>query len=86
MHLVPYLIHMALYVLNTTRSLPREDKNLNAFLDLPKEKWLENAYVAEGPLYYATLCLVIVSPKRWSSIRIKILQRLLLTAHIRSVS
>eukprot|EP00095_Tigriopus_kingsejongensis_P009320 maker-scaffold486_size158769-snap-gene-0.26 protein:Tk09320 transcript:maker-scaffold486_size158769-snap-gene-0.26-mRNA-1 annotation:"e3 ubiquitin-protein ligase ubr4" len=85
MHIVPYLIHMGLYVLNTTRGVAREEKHLNAFLDLPKEKWFENAYVAEGPLYYTTLCLMIVSPKRWSAIRIKILQRLLLTAHIRSI-
>ena len=28
MNLIPYLLHMALYVLNTTRSAPREEEKL----------------------------------------------------------
>ena len=86
MHLVPYLTHMALYVLNTTRSVPREDKNLKAFLDAPKEKWLEQCYVAEGPHYQAALAMLIPSPTRWKSVRVSLLQRLLLCAHARSIS
>jgi E3 ubiquitin-protein ligase UBR4 len=86
MHLIPYIAHMALYVLNTTRSVPREDKNLKAFLDAPKEKWLEQCYVAEGPHYQTALAMLILSPNRWKSVRVILLQRLLLCAHARSIS
>ena len=86
MHLVPYLTHMALYVLNTTRSVPREEQNLKAFLEAPKEKWLEQCYVAEGPHYQAALAMLILSPSRWKSVRVTLLQRLLLCAHARSIS
>ena len=86
MHLIPYLAHMALYVLNTTRSVPREDKNLKAFLDAPKEQWLEQCYVAEGPHYQTAMAMLILSPTQWKSIRVKLLQRLLLCAHVRSIS
>ena len=86
MHLIPYLAHMALYVLNTTRSVPREDKNLKAFLDAPKEKWLEQCYVADGPHYQTALAMLILSPIKWKSVRVTLLQRLLLCAHARSIS
>ena len=83
---VPYLIHMALYVLNTTRCVQREEKNLAAFLEAPAWKWVESAYHAEGPLYYTTLALLICSPQKWKEIRVKLLQRLMVTAHARAVS
>merc|ERR1712241_93754 len=86
MHLIPYIAHMALYVLNTTRSVPREDKNLTTFLEAPKEKWLEQCYVAEGPHYQAALAMLILSPARWRSVRVVLLQRLLLCAHARSIT
>ena len=86
MNLVPYLAHMALYVLNTTRAVPREEKNLLAFLEQPRERWLESCYVADGPFYYAVLAMLIFSPNRWKQNRVKILQRLLLAAHARAVS
>ena len=85
-HLVPYLAHMALYVLNTTRSVPREDKNLMTFLDAPKDKWLEQCYVTEGPHYQTALAMLILSPSRWKSVRVALLQRLLLCAHARSIT
>lgn len=84
--LLPYLMHMALYVLNTTRSTPKEERNLNAFLAQTKEKILESAYVVEGPFYYAVIALLTVSPKRWrQEIRVKLLQRLVLASHCREV-
>ena len=86
MHLIPYLAHMSLYVLNTTRSVPREDKNLTTFLDAPKDKWLEQSYVTEGPHYQTALAMLILSPSRWKSVRVLLLQRLLLCAHARSIS
>ena len=72
--------------MNTTRAITREEVNLNSVLDQPRERWLETCYVAEGPLYFAVLALNIASPTKWKAIRVKILQRLLLTAHARSVS
>jgi E3 ubiquitin-protein ligase UBR4 len=81
-----YQIHTALYVMNTTRAITREESNLNSFLEQPRERWLESCYVAEGPLYYAVVALNIAPPAKWKTIRVKILQRLLLTAHARSVS
>ena len=72
--------------MNTTRAISREDANLNAFLEQPRERWLEGCYVAEGPLYFAVLALLIAPPARWRTIRVKILRRLLLTAHARAVS
>ena len=86
MNLVPYLIHMALYVLNTTRAVTREEKNLAAFLEMPKERWLENCYVSDGPLYYAAMALLIFAPAKWKRVRVAFLQRLLLMAHVRAVS
>ncbi|UYV64027.1 UBR4, partial [Cordylochernes scorpioides] len=44
MNLVPYLMHMALYVLNTARCASREEKNVKNFLELPPEKWVENCF------------------------------------------
>ena len=85
-HLVPYLAHMALYVLNTTRSVPREDKNLMTFLDATKDKWLEQCYITEGPHYQTALAMLILSPSRWKSVRVALLQRLLLCAHARSIT
>ena len=83
---VPYLMHMALYVLNTTRGVQREEKNLASFLEAPTWKWLSSAYQADGPLYYTTLALLICPPKKWQEIRVKLLQRLLVAAHVRAVS
>jgi len=72
--------------MNTTRAIAREDANLNTFLEHPRERWLESCFVAEGPLYYAVLALHITPPSKWKTVRVKILQRLLLTAHARAVS
>ena len=85
MNLVPYLLHMALYVLNTTRSAPREGTAFQAFLDQPPDKWVGSCYAHDGPLYWCVMAMLVASPKRWRSVRVKMLQRLLLLAHVRSV-
>ena len=85
MNLVPYLIHMALYVLNTTRGAVREEKNVTGFLDLPKERWIESCYGADGPLFNAALALLVFNPGRWRRHRVTFLQRLLLLARVRAV-
>ncbi|KAL0119215.1 hypothetical protein PUN28_009656 [Cardiocondyla obscurior] len=87
MHIVPYLIHMALYVVNTTRSAAREDKALMTYLEVPPgSAWLDNCYEAEGPLYQCTLSLLLFTPTRWKSYRLTHLNRLLVLAHQRYVS
>ncbi len=85
MHLFPYLLHMGLYVLNTTRSAPREDRNLAAFMEQPRERWLESCYAAEGPVYYAVMAMLVAPPKKWKRMRLRVLQRLILAAHCRAV-
>ncbi|XP_018357502.1 PREDICTED: E3 ubiquitin-protein ligase UBR4 isoform X6 [Trachymyrmex cornetzi] len=87
MHIVPYLIHMALYVVNTTRSATREDKALMTYLEVPPgSTWLDSCYEAEGPLYQCTLSLLLLTPARWKSHRLTHLNRLLVLAHQRYVS
>ncbi|XP_069096233.1 E3 ubiquitin-protein ligase UBR4 isoform X5 [Pleurodeles waltl] len=85
-HLIPYIIHTVLYVLNTTRATSREEKNLQTFMELPKEKWVESAFEVEGPHYYTVLALHIWPPEKWKSIRLEILKRLLIAVHARVVS
>ncbi|KAJ8682718.1 hypothetical protein QAD02_018510 [Eretmocerus hayati] len=87
LHIVPYLIHMALYVINTTRSSSREDKALVTYLESnPSSAWLDNCYEAEGPLYQCTLSILILSPGRWNQVKLIHLRRLLILAHQRYIS
>ena len=44
MHLIPYMIHMALYVINTYKAAPALVKKINGFLELPSNKWIENCF------------------------------------------
>ena len=86
MNLLPYLLHMSLYVINTTRAAPREERNLTAFLEQGKEQTLASSYAVEGPFYYAVVAMMVVSPRRWRrEVRVKLLQRLVLAAHCREV-
>ncbi|XP_052722001.1 E3 ubiquitin-protein ligase UBR4-like isoform X2 [Crassostrea angulata] len=86
MHLLPYIMHMALYVINTTRSVTREEKNLGNFLDATKDKWIENCYETEGPLYWTTMALHILSPAKWKERRVKLLDRCMVLAQTRHVT
>ena len=67
-------------------AVPREEKNLTAFLEIPKDRWLENSFVSDGPMYYAATALLIFAPSKWKRYRVTFLQRLLLMAHARAVS
>jgi E3 ubiquitin-protein ligase UBR4 len=62
MHLLPYLLHMALYVLNTTRAAPRESKALAAYL--AASDLLPSCFVPEGPLYWSLVALLLQSHAR----------------------
>ncbi|XP_058849008.1 E3 ubiquitin-protein ligase UBR4 isoform X2 [Acipenser ruthenus] len=85
-HLIPYMIHTVLYVLNTTRATSREEKNLQSFLEQPKEKWLENSLEVDGPHYFTLMAVHILPPERWRATRIDFLRRLLVATHVRKVS
>ncbi|XP_045063212.1 E3 ubiquitin-protein ligase UBR4-like isoform X2 [Coregonus clupeaformis] len=85
-HLIPYIIHTVLYVLNTTRATSREEKNLQCFLEQPCEKWVESSCDVDGPHYYTVLAMHILSPERWMNTRLTFLRRLLVTVHARKVS
>ncbi|XP_053096736.1 E3 ubiquitin-protein ligase UBR4 isoform X3 [Pangasianodon hypophthalmus] len=85
-HLIPYIIHTVLYVLNTTRATSREEKNLQSFLEQPCDKWVESSYEVDGPHYFTVLAMHILPPERWRTTRIDFLRRLLVTAHARKVS
>ncbi|XP_078094991.1 E3 ubiquitin-protein ligase UBR4 isoform X5 [Mustelus asterias] len=85
-HLIPYIMHTVLYVLNTTRATSREEKNLQSFLEQPKEKWVENAYEVDGAHYFTVLALHIFPPEKWKATRLDFLKRLLVTTQARKAS
>ncbi|XP_045509192.1 E3 ubiquitin-protein ligase UBR4 isoform X11 [Colias croceus] len=86
MQLVPALVHMALYVINTTRVAGRELASLEAYLGWAPPKLLESAHEAEGALYYVTLMLMMFPHAKWKSNRVEMLKRLIVTGHVRAVA
>lgn len=77
---------LKLFLCFRTRATSREEKNLQSFMEHPKEKWLESAYEVDGPHYYTVLALHISPPEKWKAMRVEILKRLLVTSHARVVS
>ncbi|XP_051158982.1 E3 ubiquitin-protein ligase UBR4 isoform X2 [Leptopilina boulardi] len=87
MHIIPYLIHMALYVINTTRSAAREEKAHMSYLQSSANStWLDNCYEADGPFYQCTLSLLVVPPSQWNIFRLTHLRRLIILAQQRYIS
>ncbi|XP_047525824.1 E3 ubiquitin-protein ligase UBR4 [Pieris napi] len=86
MQLLPAMLHMALYVMNTTRMAAREANAVNEFLSWAPAKRLESAHEADGALYYATLALLVLPPAEWRRNRAEVLRRLLITGQARCVS
>ncbi|CAH0559665.1 unnamed protein product [Brassicogethes aeneus] len=86
LHVVPYLVHVALYVINTTRVNKREESSLMWYVEcLSAEKWVESCYEAEGPLYWTTMSILLHSQKQWNKHRLAHLKRLIICAHVRNV-
>ncbi|CAF2716025.1 unnamed protein product [Rotaria sp. Silwood2] len=83
--LVPYEMHTILYVLTTTRQIEREEKLLQNYLSRP-DLLINEAFEVDGPFFLTTLSLIIMKPNDWEKNRRIFLQKLLLTAHIRSVN
>nr|XP_049698343.1 protein purity of essence isoform X3 [Helicoverpa armigera] len=86
MQLVPALIHMALYVINTSRVAAREVSALEAALAWAPARLLESAHDAEGPLYFATLMLMLYPHAKWRSVKLDMLKRLLVIGHVRGAA
>ena len=57
---------------------------METWLDSPPSAWVTQAYAVDGPFYQAAAAMLLLSPDKWSQKRVHILQRLLLTVHIRA--
>ncbi|XP_078604123.1 E3 ubiquitin-protein ligase UBR4-like isoform X2 [Branchiostoma floridae x Branchiostoma japonicum] len=86
MRVVPYMIHNCLYVINTTRAVPREEKTINTFLQATPDKWVALSYEVDGPLYLTLLALLVLSPERWKDVRLQFLSRLIVLAQARHLT
>ncbi|RUS88506.1 hypothetical protein EGW08_003764 [Elysia chlorotica] len=85
MYLVPFIMHMVLYAVNTTRATSREEKNLTTFIDMPASKWVANSGEVDDVLYYLALAMHVTPPARWKEVKRRLLERVLVTAHVRAV-
>lgn len=86
LYLTPYLIHTALYVMNTTKVVERERSNFEKlFMKQNRTKALECCLNADSPFFYATMVLFLHSHNYWSSHRIYFLKRLILCQVARSL-
>ncbi|KAJ2946624.1 hypothetical protein O0L34_g12681 [Tuta absoluta] len=84
MQLVPALVHMALYVINTSRVAAREVTALEASLAWPPARVLESAHDAESPIYFVTLMLLLYPHAKWRAVKLDMLKRLLIIGHVRA--
>lgn len=85
-HLLPYMMQAALYVLNTTKTAARERKRALNYLEMSSNEILENCYEVDSPYYWTVLGLLVFSPKIWKEKRVQFLKRLLICNHVRRVS
>lgn len=74
------------FFFSRTRATSREEKNLQGFLEQPKEKWTESAFDVDGPHYFTILALHVLPPEQWRATRVEILRRLLVASHARAVA
>lgn len=86
MQLVPALVHMALYVINTSRVAAREAAALEGSLGWAAPRLLEAAHDAEGPLYYLALTLMLYPHAKWRSLRVESLRRVITIAQARAAA
>lgn len=83
-HLIPYLIHIALYVLNTTRSVAKEVKKVSSFLEQSTgARWIDSSFEVEGVNFYACLFVAVNPPSTWRKQRMIVLKRLIVQAQAR---
>jgi len=84
MHLIPYLVHTALYVLNTTRAAAKESRNVEIFLFLIPHLWKDDAYSVDGVYYHLVVSLTVNALDKWLQNRIHWLKRVMGMCGIRS--
>lgn len=85
-HLLPYMMQTALYVLNSTKAATREYKRALNYLEMSSNEALENCYEVDSPYYWCTLAPLVLSPTWWKKKRTQFLQRLIACNHVRRVS
>ena len=68
------------------RANAREERSLETWLDAPGSQWCSQATAVDGPFYQTTAAMLLLSPEKWQKKRVHILQRLLLTVHVRSAA
>lgn len=61
---MPYLIHTALYVLNTTRASVKEANAVEKFLYAPMNTWKDDATTVDGASYYLIVSMMVHSPTK----------------------
>lgn len=86
LHLIPYMMQTALYVLNSTKAATREYKRTLNYLEMSSNEVLENCYDVDSPYYWATLAVLVLPPVWWKKKRVQFLQRLLTCNHVRRVN
>jgi len=86
LHLLPYMIQTALYVLNSTRATAREHKRTLNYLEMGSVEILENCYEVDSPYYWSILALLVLPPAWWRKKRVQFLQRLIICNHVRRVN
>lgn len=82
---IPNLLPLEFFS-SRTRATSREEKNLQGFLEQPREKWTESAFDVDGPHYFTILALHVLPPEQWKATRVEILRRLLVASHARAVA
>lgn len=86
LHLVPYMMQTALYVLNSTKAATRGYKRTLNYLEMSSNEIVENCYEVDSPYYWCTLAVLVLPPTWWKKKRAQFLQRLLVCNHVRRVS
>jgi hypothetical protein len=68
----------------STRVSKREESSLMGYLKCSNaEKWIESAYEAEGPLFWATMSILLHSPQQWNAHKLGHLKRFVVLAQTR---
>ncbi|XP_022651482.1 E3 ubiquitin-protein ligase UBR4-like isoform X4 [Varroa destructor] len=84
MHLVPYLLHLAVYTLLSTKAVAREQTAMVKFLDMKLPKLHRNFFEQDSPTYQLTLALAIWPPSVWRQNRLAFIRRLVQCGQARS--
>lgn len=83
MRLIPYMIHNALYSINTQRTVVKERTAVQNFLKIRPPNWRTSCHAADSPMFYTALYVLMYDRKQWIQDRLSMLQRLLVYSHER---